>query len=136
MAVNEASLARRAGTLGERGQRLMDLHAMSVGPTKPVMDVALHLLEYIQGRRLVAPGLFPNMDDIGGLCLEWAIRVDNGDFDIVSVDISRSCIISTSYIPAGEFAMRHDDRVPVVKAEQFISARIPEDDMPSDDDGL
>ena len=136
MSVNEATLTQRAQTLGGRGKRLMDLHAMSIGPINPVMDVALHLLEYIQERRLVGPGLFPNMDDVGGLCMEWAIRVDSGDFDIVSVDIARNCIISTSYIPAGEFAMRHDDRVPVVKAEEFIAARIPEDDRPADDDGM
>lgn len=127
-----SAFSQRSKALGGRGQRLMDLYSMNVGPVDPVMDVALRLLGYISDRRLVKPGLFPNMDDVGGLSMEWAIRVDNGDFDLVSVEIGRSCRISTSYLPAGRFSADCREHVPVEEAEGFILSRIPVDDRSDD----
>lgn len=128
-----SAFSQRSEALGGRGQRLMDLYFMSVGPVDSVMDIALRLLGYISDQKLVKPGLFPNMDDVGGLSMEWAIRVDNGDFDLVNVEIGRSCCISTSYLPAGGFSADCREHVTMKAAEGFILSRVPVDDRPYDD---
>lgn len=121
-----ADAVEEAASALPNGQRLIRLHRLhDEAPTDEAMMMGIDILHFINDSGLVTPGLYPDIDDNGGLSMEWALRTPSGEYDIINLIIPPGSAMMIFRLPAGRVNVNDKYGMDMDDVREFLVENIP-----------
>ena len=89
------------------------------------MMMGIDILHFINDSGLVTPGLYPDIDDNGGLSMEWALRTPSGEYDIINLIILPDSTMMVFRLPAGRVNVNDKYGMDMDDVREFLVENIP-----------